>query len=134
MKPLPKPPQPPSEVPRRAENATTEVQRRRAESGRERRRMARGHTFSKTAIASWSCPQSALLMKANALRVVRKLSTTDILQLANDPHLYRMLALEETLSGRWKVMLRSLDGMADVMLVRSATDCVFVVPDGALMH
>jgi hypothetical protein len=73
-------------------------------------------------------------MKANALRAVHKLSLADILQLANDPHLYRVLALEKMLSGRWKVTLRSLDGAANVMLVRSATDHVFVVPGGALMH
>lgn len=73
-------------------------------------------------------------MKANVMRAIHKLSTTDILQLANDPHLYRVLSLERMLSGRWKVTLRSLDGAANVLLVRSATDQVFVVPGGALMH
>ncbi|KQT07557.1 hypothetical protein [Ramlibacter sp. Leaf400] len=73
-------------------------------------------------------------MKANALRTVRKLAMTDILQFANDPHLYRVVALEQMLGGRWKVMLRSLDEAATLMLVRSGTDQVFVVPGGALMH
>jgi len=73
-------------------------------------------------------------MKANALRAVQKLSTADILQLGDDPHLYRVLALKKMLSGRWRVTLRSMDGTANVMLVRSATDQVFVVPGGALMH
>jgi hypothetical protein len=73
-------------------------------------------------------------MKANALRAVHKLSMTDILQLANDPLLYRVVALEKLLSGRWKISLRSMDEASSVMLVRSGTDQVFVVPGGALMH
>jgi hypothetical protein len=73
-------------------------------------------------------------MKANALRAVHKLSVTDILQLANDPLLYRVVALEKLLSGRWKISLRSMDEASSVMLVRSGTDQVFVVPGGALMH
>lgn len=58
----------------------------------------------------------------------------DILQLANDPLLYRVVALEQLLGGRWKVVLRSMDAAASVVLVRSGTDQVFVVPGGALMH
>jgi hypothetical protein len=73
-------------------------------------------------------------MKANALRTVQKLSMTDLLQLANDPRTYRVVALEQLLSGRWKVVLRSMDAAAGVVLVRSGTDHVFVVPGGALMH
>lgn len=73
-------------------------------------------------------------MKANALRTVQKLKMTDILQLANDPLLYRVMALEQLLSGRWKVVLRSMDAAASVVLVRSGTDQVFVVPEGTLMH
>jgi hypothetical protein len=70
-------------------------------------------------------------MKANARRTIRKLSMTDILQFANDPRLYRVIAREKLLSGRWKLMLRSLDEAASLMLVRSGTDQVFVVTDGA---
>lgn len=73
-------------------------------------------------------------MKANAMRTVQKLCKTDLLQLADDPHLYRVLALERLLSGRWKISLRSLDSASSIMLVRSGTDQVFVVPGGTLMH
>ena len=59
---------------------------------------------------------------------------TDLLQLAGDPHLYRVVAVEQLLSGRWKVVLRSMDAAANVVLIRSGTDQVFVVPDGALLH
>lgn len=55
---------------------------------------------------------------------------TDILQFANDPHLYRVVTLEQILSGRWKVTLRSMDDVASLMLVRSGTDQVSVVPRG----
>lgn len=74
------------------------------------------------------------MMNANALRTIQKLSMTDVLQFANDPHLYRVVTLERLLSGRWKVMLRSLDDAVSLMLVRSGTDQVFVIPGGALMH
>ena len=68
-------------------------------------------------------------MKANALvRAVHRLAITDVLRLANDPLLYRVVALEKLLSGRWKVTLRSLDEASGVMLVRSGTDHVSVVP------
>jgi hypothetical protein len=73
-------------------------------------------------------------VKANALRTIQKLSKTDILQFANDPRLYRVVTLEKVPSGRWKVMLRSLDGAASRMLMKAGTDQVFVVPGGALMH
>ncbi|MBA2960964.1 MULTISPECIES: hypothetical protein [Ramlibacter] len=73
-------------------------------------------------------------MKATALRAVHKLSTTDILQLPNDSQLYRVVSLEKLLGGRWKVSLRSMEAKADVMIVRSGTDHVFVVPGGALLH
>jgi len=73
-------------------------------------------------------------VKAYALRSVQELSTDDILQLVDDHHLYRVLALKRLLSGRWKLTLRSMDGAARAMIVRSATDLVFVVPGGALMH
>ncbi|KQT13268.1 hypothetical protein [Ramlibacter sp. Leaf400] len=71
---------------------------------------------------------------ANALRTVRKLSVADLLQLTNDPHLYRVTALEQLLNGRWKVELRSIDAAASVVLVRSGTDQVFVIPNGDLVH
>ncbi|TFZ03090.1 hypothetical protein EZ313_17920 [Ramlibacter henchirensis] len=58
----------------------------------------------------------------------------DVLRFANDPHLYRVVELEQLLSGRWKVMLRSFDQAASKTLVQSGTDQVFVVPGGALMH
>lgn len=74
------------------------------------------------------------MVKTNALRTVRKLSTTDVLQFANDPQLYRVMALEELLNGRWKVVLRSIGAEGSVVLVRSGTDQVFVVAGGALMH
>lgn len=73
-------------------------------------------------------------MKAYALRAVQKLSLDDILQLVGDHHLYRVLALEKLLGGRWKVTLRSMDGAVSAKLVRPATDLVFVVPGGALLH
>lgn len=73
-------------------------------------------------------------MKAHALRTVRKLSMNDLLQLADDQHLYRVSALEKLLGGRWKLTLRSMDGGTTAMLVRSANDLVFVVPGGALLH
>lgn len=81
-----------------------------------------------------SSTQGSFQVKANALRTIRKLSMKDILQLANDPLLYRVVALEQLLGGRWKVVLRSMDAAASVVLVRSGTDQVFVVPGGALMH
>lgn len=74
-------------------------------------------------------------MKANALlRAVHKLTVTDVLRLADDPLLYRVVALEELLSGRWKVSLRSLDEAKGVMLVRSGTDHVSVVPRVELLR
>jgi hypothetical protein len=73
-------------------------------------------------------------MKPNALRTIRKLSTQDVVHFANDPHSYRVVALEQLLNGRWKVMLRSFDEAASKTLVRCGTDQVFVVPGGALLH
>ncbi|TFZ00685.1 hypothetical protein EZ313_19750 [Ramlibacter henchirensis] len=58
----------------------------------------------------------------------------DVLRFANDPRLYRVIALEQLLGGRWKVMLRSFDEAASKTLVRCGTDQVFVVPGGALLH
>lgn len=69
-------------------------------------------------------------MSASALRTIEKLSMTDILQFANDPHLYRVVTLEQILRGRWKVTLRSVDDVASLMLVRWGTDQVSVVRAG----
>lgn len=69
-------------------------------------------------------------MSASAFRTIQKLSMTDILQFADDPHLYRVVTLEQIVSGRWKVTLRSMDNVASLMLVRSGTDQVSVVPVG----
>lgn len=73
-------------------------------------------------------------MRANALRTIQKLSMNDLLQLTNDPRLYRVMSLERTLGGRWKVALQSIDAKANAVLIRSGTDQVFVVPGGAMMH
>jgi len=72
--------------------------------------------------------------KENALlRAIHKLALTDILQLANDPLLYRVVALEKLLSGRFKVSLRSLDEATGVMLVRSGSDHVSVLSRAKLL-
>lgn len=73
-------------------------------------------------------------MRANAVRTIQKLSMNDLLQLSNDPRLYRVMSLERILGGRWKVALQSIDATANAVLIRSGTDQVFVVPGGALMH
>ena len=78
--------------------------------------------------------EEAPRMKENALlRAIHKLALTDILQLANDPLLYRVVALEKLLSGHFKVSLRSLDEATGVMLVRSGSDHVSVLARAELL-
>lgn len=64
------------------------------------------------------------------LRTVLKIAVTDVLQLGNDPRLFRVVAVELSRSGpdaRCKVLLRSMSDDAEVMLVRGGRELVQIV-------
>jgi hypothetical protein len=64
------------------------------------------------------------------LRLVRKLTPTDVLQVSDDPRLFRVLGvvtLTGPFSGRCKVLLRALDGTAEITLIRAGGDSVQVL-------
>lgn len=59
------------------------------------------------------------------------LATADILQLGNDPMLFRVVRLErssELPDASFHVVLRSLDELSGAMLVRAGRELVLVVP------
>lgn len=135
MKPYPTTPPPPSKDDRNVEHDTSARQERRAgeRSGAGAdaiRPYLEQERTDRAAPTSGKAPR----MKANALlRAIHKLALRDILQVADDPLLYRVVALEQLLSGRFKVSLRSLDGATGVMLVRSGSDHVSVLARAELL-
>ncbi len=69
-------------------------------------------------------------MNATELRPVFNLTTADVLQISNDIRFFRVALIEkgESAAGRYKVHLRSLDGISTALLVRGGREMVLVVP------
>ena len=135
MKPHPTTPPPPSKDNPGAERDTSRGQERRAgERSGAGADAIRPYLEQERRDRAAPNSEAAPRRKENALlRAIHKLVVTDILQLANDPLLYRVVALEKLLSGRFKVSLRSLDEATGVMLVRSGSDHVSVLTRAELL-